>query len=125
MLNSMITSAEKRADHSLLSLASLLRALDDRDGIDKIFSRQISEGFGTAYLAMDAASRSTDGGASQKLGLREITNKVIHGAHYEWLMDDEITLRVHAHAADAKQKGRWVEAEIHLARLLPIVGQLD
>jgi hypothetical protein len=67
--------ANARAIRAFVELASLLRALDDREGISD-YLRQTG-GHDFRRVIKDSAP-------DEPLYLRDLTNKVVHAANYQW-----------------------------------------
>lgn len=99
---------EARADRALLEMAYLLRSVDDLESV----SDGVSGTFGTLkYRNGDEAD----------LSLRDVANKVIHAAHYDWIVEDPKKPRIRCLGeADSK----WEQAEIDLNALIFAFGQL-
>jgi len=109
---SVFELAEIRADRALLEMATQLRVLDDEEGISDIFKQTKRTPFGTVT--------QSDGNVTD-LHFRDLTNKIIHAAEFDWALSDpdnpKIICRPH------KQE-RWHSAEINLLALMGLIGSL-
>jgi hypothetical protein len=102
--------AEIRADRALLEMATQLRVLDDAQGLNDYFKQTGQEPLGTV----------TQGdGTTTDLHFRDMTNKVMHAARFEWNLASEPKVVCHPHDG-----GRWQRAEIRILPLMALVGQL-
>jgi hypothetical protein len=104
------TSAEIRADRALLEMATQLRVLDDAERLNDYFKQVGQIPFGSV----------TQGdGTITDLHFRDMTNKVMHAARFEWNLTEDPSVICYAHDSD-----RWLRAEIRLISLMGLVGQL-
>ena len=105
-------TAEKRADRALLEMATQLRVLDDMEHINEHLIATKHDPLGTVVQG---------DGSTTDLFFRDMTNKVIHGAGYEWVLTDPDNPVVvcHPHARD-----RWQRADIQLLPLMGLIGML-
>jgi len=110
--NSFYELAEIRADRALLEMATQLRVLDDSEGISEYLKQtkgpclgKVTQGDGTV----------TD------LFLRDMTNKVMHAAAFEWDFSERDAPKVNCIPHD---KERWKKAEVDLIVLAGFVGML-
>lgn len=99
---------ELRADRALLEMAYLLRSIDDMEGI----SHHFANSFGTLHLR---------NGNDQPLGLRDVTNKIIHAERYEWSLDNPEALQIQCVGEAA---GNWSRADILIDKLAFAFGQM-
>lgn len=102
--------AEVRADRALLEMATQLRVLDDAEGVNDYLRKVGNPTLGTVT---QADGRLTD------LHFRDMTNKVMHAARFEWKFGEDAS--VVCHSGDAE---RWQSADIQIQRLMALVGQL-
>lgn len=103
---------EIRADRALLEFATQLRILDDVESIADEFEKLKHPPLG---FVIQADGSKTD------LYLRDFTNKVIHSAHFEWVLQMNSAPRLICHS---KSADRWKIAEINLIALMALVGQI-
>jgi hypothetical protein len=108
---SVYENAEQRADRALLEMTTQLRVLDDAEGLNEYF-RQVQR----APLGIVVQGN----GATTELHFRDMTNKLMHGTHYEWrLGGDDPKIIIHSN-----QPERWRSAEIGVEALMALVGGL-
>lgn len=101
--------AEMRADRALLEIATQLRVLDDEQKLSDFFKQTKSPPLGAVVQA---------DGTRTDLHFRDMTNKVMHGARYEWrLGTDEPFIVVHSDQPD-----RWQTAEVRMVDLMFYLG---
>ncbi len=100
--------AEKRADRALLEMALQLRGLDDDENIKTYFKYPC--GF---VIKAD--------GTKCDLRFRDMTNKIIHAASFEWNMTNPENPIVICHP---HQSQHWQRAEIDLLEIMACVGEL-
>jgi len=104
-------NAEIRADRALLELGTQLRALDGEQALNDIFKQTHQPAFGEVIQG---------DGARTEMHFRDMTNKIIHGSHYEWrLGDDNPMIVIHSN-----EPQRWQTAELSIIRLMGLIGQL-
>jgi hypothetical protein len=105
--------AEFRADRALLEMATQLRVLDDAEG----------KGLSNYLMQTQQAPLGTvlqGDGSRTDLHFRDMTNKIMHGSHYEWrLGDDKPTVII-----SSDQPDRWQNAELSLVHLMGLIGNL-
>lgn len=102
--------AEIRADRALLEMATQLRILDDTEGLD---DKLKAYGFLTFGTLTKAKGNITD------LHFRDMTNKVIHAAKFEWHFGRDPSVE-----CKPDNSSRWQTAEIKLISLMGLVGLL-
>jgi hypothetical protein len=102
--------AEVRADRALLEMATQLRVLDDAEGLSDYLRQAGGQPLGTVTQA---------DGSTTDLHFRDMTNKVMHAASFEWQFAEEPS--VVCYPRDPK---RWKSAEIWLLPLMGFVGML-
>jgi hypothetical protein len=102
--------AEMRADRALLEMATQLRVLDDAQQLSDYFKQTKTPPMGKVVQADDSET---------ELHFRDMTNKVMHAARFEWKLGEEPFVVCYPHDA-----GRWKSAEISLFRLMGYVGNL-
>lgn len=98
--------SELRANRALLELATQIRLLDDAENI-------------SGYLRMTSSQLRFGklikmGGTEEELYLRDMTNKILHSAGFEWRFDDEEDPILVCHS---KEPERWDRAEISIRAL--------
>jgi hypothetical protein len=71
----VFSMAEQRAEKACLELAIFLRYLDDEEGLSKYVDGRMNFQFGRLHLRE---------GIEQELKLRDVANKIIHAAGFEW-----------------------------------------
>jgi len=104
--------SEVRADRALLEMATQLRVLDDAQNLSDYFKKTGKEALGTVVQA---------GGTVTDLHFRDMTNKIIHAAYFEWVFIDPENPKIICRPYDP---GRWVSAEIDLLAVMALVGGL-
>jgi hypothetical protein len=102
--------AEVRADRALLELATQLRVLDDAEGLSDYFKQVGKSPLGSVTQA---------DGSTTDLHFRDMTNKVIHAASFEWKFDADPSVVCHPH-----DPSRWRSADIKIVALMAVVGGL-
>jgi hypothetical protein len=96
-------NAEVRADRALLEMATLLRVLDDADGLGDLLAQDKQPPLGHVVQA---------DGTTTDLHFRDMTNKLIHGDSYEWqLGGDDPKIIVHSNepSAGTLLKSTWFD----------------
>lgn len=98
---------EERADRALLEMATQLRILDDREqiagSIQTVFGKVVKEE------------------QEEPLYFRDMTNKIVHAAKFEWDFKDPQAPIIHTYSPDPT---RWVRAELEVISLLHLSGQI-
>ena len=105
--------SEARAEKAALELALFLRMLDDREGLSEYLRQTRSN---TRYGCLNMR-----GGAKKQLKMRDVVNKIIHAAHFEWAFGDPHAPRLICHAP--KQE-KWTSAEVNIVAVAFLCGQL-
>lgn len=103
---------EERADRALLEMGTLLRALDDVEGIRDELCRRGDAPYG--FLVKPD-------GAREDLYFRDMTNKILHARGFKWLDDAEHGPIVRCVSNDPE---RWGDAEIRIERLLGLCSEI-
>ncbi len=106
---SIYENAEVRADRALLEMATQLRVLDDAQDLNDFFKQTNHPPLGV-IIQRD--------GTRTDLHFRDMTNKIMHGAHFEWRLggdDPKIVI-------GSNQPERWQSAEISMIRLMGLIG---
>lgn len=96
------TTDEIMADRALNELGGLIRKLDDAEAIAATLRQQ---GWG------EVGSVIQGNGKSEPLYLRDMTNKLMHGSKFKWMVGSQIVECI------SLEPGRWQSARIDLARL--------
>jgi hypothetical protein len=106
------TLSEQRAAKSCIELASFLRLLDDQENISGYLKQKGGHGLGRVIK---------QGQSEEILYLRDLTNKIMHAANFEWDFSnpDNPTL-----ICISNQPKRWGSAEIDLVALAAFCCQL-
>lgn len=105
--------SERRADRALLELATQLRVLDD---VNEISGRERAENvrpYGKVFQA--------DGGETD-MYYRDMTNKVLHSAGFEWDFTDPDSPKIICLPHDPT---RWNRAEIDVVSIAGLIGTLS
>lgn len=102
--------AEIRADRALLEMATQFRVLDDDQDLSGYLKMVEAEPLGTVTQA---------DGTATPLHFRDMTNKVVHGSRFEWILNDEPSVVCHS-----GEPTRWLKAEIKIVPLMALVGVL-
>lgn len=108
---SIYENAEIRADRALLEMATQLRVLDDDQNLNNYFKQTKQPALGEVVQA---------DGKRTELHFRDITNKIMHGTHYEWRLGNDDPKVI----ISSDQPDRWQNAEISLFRLMGIIAGL-
>jgi hypothetical protein len=103
---------EQKADRALLELGTLLRALDDADGLSDELAR-LGDGPYGLVLKPDRSR--------EDLYFRDMTNKILHARGFEWSDDKKLGPVINCVGNDPT---RWLHALIRVDRLLALCGQL-
>ena len=103
---------EEDADKALLQCAVLIRVLDDSERLGDYLQQLEQPGFGQVVKP---------DGSTEPLYLRDLTNKVLHAATFEWDFSDYEKPAVICHPFDAE---RWKSARIDLASMAAFCAQL-
>lgn len=104
--------AEIRTDRALLEMATQLRALDDVENLNDYFAQTNSPPLG---VVTQADGKKTD------LHFRDLTNKIMHAARFEWVLSDRENPKIICHSSD---ESRWKTAEIDIRALMALIGGL-
>jgi hypothetical protein len=102
----------QRAERAALELALLFRYLDDESNISSYYREGSAIGFG--YV------EDLDGAVTD-LSLREVTNKIIHAASFEWDLSKASRPLLICLPRD---KQRWKKASVDIASVAVVSGQL-
>lgn len=103
--------AEIKADRALLEMATQLRVLDDAEELTARFRELDRPALGKVIQA---------NGTETELHFRDMTNKVMHGVHFNWHLDvDEPYVLI-----TSKDPDRWQSAKLDLVSLMLYVGDL-
>lgn len=102
--------AEKRADRALLEMATQLRILDDMEDLNGYMQARKHAAFGFVSQA---------DGQKTELHFRDMTNKIVHAAGYEWQLDG-----VPSVVCLSRDPARWRYAEIEILSLMTLGGML-
>lgn len=104
--------SEVRAEKACLELAMFLRILDDDENLSGYLKQTSDFSFGRLIL---------DGKPDEKLGLRDVCNKIIHASDIHWdLTNEEKPILV----CNSREPKRWIRAEIDVVNLATFCGQL-
>lgn len=99
---------EKRADRALLEMATQLRVIDDTEDLGSHYPHP----FGKVVQG---------DGSETPLYFRDMTNKVIHGAEFQWQLrsaDDPYVVITSA------RPERWQRAQLEMESLMAFIGLL-
>jgi len=107
--------SEERAEKACLELALFLRMLDDEE--------KISEYHAATHNVPDCGRLIMKDGSEKVLTFREVANKVIHSSRLEWDFTKQPVLVCHARPEQTEKWG-WVRAEVNVAGLAAVCGQL-
>jgi hypothetical protein len=110
--NKIGIEAERRADRALLQMATQLRLFDDNEGLNEILKGLKPQPLGTVVQG--------DGKVTE-LFMRDMTNKVMHGAGFQWHLENADDPSVVCVSADEE---RWKSAEIKLLAVAAFVNRL-
>lgn len=103
---------EIKADRALLAMATQLRVLDDAEGIDDTYKAAGGRALGEVCQADNAKSQ---------MYLRDMTNKVMHAASFEWDLSVPNEPKIICISNDPS---RWKNARIEIVALMGMVGML-
>lgn len=102
--------AEVRADRALLEMATQLRVLDDAENLSGYFKDTGKEPFGSV---------TQEDGSVTDMHFRDMTNKIMHAASFQWQFGDDPSVVCQPH-----EKERWRSAEVKLLPLTALMGGL-
>lgn len=108
----LFTVSEQRAEKACLELATFIRILDDDENIAQYLRETGGISFG---LVMK--KDQTD----EPLYLRDLTNKIIHAHHLEWDFSTHDDPKI---VCIARQRERWLKAEVQVVALAAFCGEL-
>jgi hypothetical protein len=108
----VFSMAEQRAEKACLELAIFLRYLDDEEGLSVYVEGRTNFHFGKLVLS---------GGTEEDLKLREVANKIIHAASFEWDFSNPQRPMLVCHS---RQTEKWVRARIDIVLLAAVCGNL-
>ena len=101
-----------RAEKACLGLAIFLRYLDDEEGLSKYVDERTNFKFGTLVLR---------DGKEEELKLRDVANKIIHAAAFQWdLSNPQRPLLI----CVSRDEDRWVRAQVDIVSLAAVCGNL-
>lgn len=102
--------AEVGADRALLEMATQLRVLDDAEGLSDYLQATKSVPLGSVTQA--------DGSVTD-MHFRDMTNKIMHAASFEWSFGENPSVLCHPH-----DSARWRIAEVKILPLTALIGEL-
>jgi len=102
--------AEVRADRALLEMATQMRVLDDAEDLSAHFRASGKGPLGTVIQ---------EDGSATDMYFRDMTNKIMHAAHFHWQFGDDPSVVCQPH-----DKERWRSAEVKILPLTALVGEL-
>ena len=103
--------SEHRAQRASLELAILLRYVDDERGVSKTFEKQLI--FGSVHYS---------DGSEEDLSLREVANKIVHAAAFDWDLSRPLKPMI---VCLPRDKQRWQRANIELVAVVAACGRLS
>lgn len=109
----LFESSKIRAERAVAELAMYLRLLDDNEGISKYLKRQNSQ--------LDSGTLFMKNGLTDKIGIRDFANKVIHASKFDWELLGVVDPKLICHARE-NERDKWVKAEIELCSVAFICG---
>ena len=104
--------SEQRANRACVELATLIRLLDDDEGISDYLRETSKLTFGRVLK---------EGQVEEPLYLRDLTNKIIHAHHLEWDLSAVGDPRI---VCVSRHQERWLRAEIEIVALAGFCSQL-
>jgi len=104
--------SEIRADRALLKMATQLRVLDDHEKLNESFKLSGMWPLGKVIQADDTTT---------ELHFRDMTNKIMHAASFEWHLADPENPLVICHPHDSTRRKA---AEIRMVAVMGLVGSL-
>jgi hypothetical protein len=102
--------SDHRAQRACLELAILLRYVDEEHGVSKTLKTQLT--FGSVHYS---------DGSQEDLSLREVANKIIHAAAFEWDLSRPLKPML---VCLPRDKQRWQRATIELVAVVAVCGRL-
>jgi hypothetical protein len=108
----LFSVSEQRAAKACIELASFMRLLDDQESLSEYLKRTGSHGFGRVIK---------QGQPDEMLYLRDLTNKIMHAANFEWDFSDHENPKL---ICNSHQPERWARAEIEVVALAALCGEL-
>ena len=104
--------SEQRAAKALIEIASFIRLLDDQDDISGYLKQTGGHSFGLVIK---------EGKDDEVLYLRDLTNKIMHAARYEWNFSDPDNPSFICYSSKPE---RWGKAKVELVKVASFCGQL-
>ncbi len=104
--------SEMRAQRACLELAMLLRILDDEESMSEGMKAGATDGYGDLFMP---------DGSKRYLTLRDVCNKIIHGASLTW---DWSRLDWPVLICEPQERQGWKRAEIHWVQVAAAVGNI-
>jgi hypothetical protein len=112
----VFSMSEQRAEKACLELAIFLRYLDDEEGLSKWVEERTNFSFGRLIMR---------DGAIEQLKLRDVANKIIHAAAFEWDFSDVAYPAGHPKlVCRSRETEKWEKAEIDVVLLASVCGNL-
>jgi hypothetical protein len=103
---------EEAAERACIELATMLRLLDDREGLADYLKKTGGEDLGTVVQA---------DGTRTPLYVRDLTNKVVHAADLRWDFSAPENPKL---ICVSNQPARWTFAEVEIVKLAALCGEL-
>jgi hypothetical protein len=105
--------SEERAEEACMKLALFLRIVDDEENISA-YHTAIKRVPNCGKLIMK-------NGSKKALPFREVANKIIHSSRLEWRFPKNRKPQLVCHARD---KEKWLRAEVDLVEVAAVCGML-
>ena len=101
-----------RAEKACLELAIFLRYLDDEEGLSKYVHERTNFNFGRLALR---------DGKEEELKLRDVANKIIHAAAFQWDFSNPQRPQL---VCVSRDEEKWLRAHVDIVSLAAVRGNL-
>lgn len=108
----LFSVSELRAAKACIELASFMRLLDDQEDLSEYLKQTSGHGFGRV-IKQDQPD--------EVLYLRDLTNKIMHAANYEWDFSNSDNPKL---VCISSKPERWGRAEVEIVALAEFCGEL-
>ena len=101
--------SEQRAEKACLELAIFLRYLDDDEDLNRYYDRATFQ-FGRLEF---------QDGSTEELKLREVANKIIHAAGFEWDLSQPFKPKL---VCISRETEKWIRARVDVVAVSAVCG---
>ena len=108
----IFSMSQQRAEKACLEMALFLRYLDDEQDILKYVESRTNFEFGQLHLR---------DGRKEELKLREVANKIIHAAGFDWDISNAQRPLLICYGRDSE---KWIRANVDIVNLAAVCGNL-